>query len=364
MNMRNCSPICRPVQRPEKDGTKWPGCADHIGGDGMTELRDQVAAGTRVLVTGAGGFIGSHLVDSLLSAGHSVTGLDRCPAGDRRVAANLAEALHQPNFTFVHADLCADDLGPLLAECSTVFHLAAIPGVRPSWTRFEDYALANIVGTQRLLDECMRSGVRRVVYASSSSVYGRTTGVSRESDPALPVSPYGVSKLAGELLCLAYAELPERPLTAVALRYFTVYGPRQRPDMAIGRLLTAAHAGSPFQLYGDGTQQRDFTFISDVVDATVAAGRAELPSTVRSAVVNVGGGASVSMAQLVSLVEQIVGRPAPIARMPITPGDMPITAADLTAAHRLLGYRPAVRLADGVRRHAEWLLPPVASVAH
>ena len=204
---------------------------------------------------------------------------------------NLAAAAANPLFTPLCRDLATDRLDDAVDGCDVVFHLAARPGVRPSWgSEFHDYAQSNVLGTQRLLDACVRSGVRRLVYASSSSVYGPADRPSRENDRTSPVSPYGVSKLAAEQLCVAYACRPDNRLSVVALRYFTVYGPRQRPDMAIGRLLFAAYTGLPVTLFGDGSQRREFTYITDVVAATIAASQVDA----QCAVVNIGGGASVS----------------------------------------------------------------------
>lgn len=194
---------------------------------------------SRVLVTGAAGFIGSHLVGALLGRGVRVVGLDRRRVGEHALAdENLTQAVVSPLFTPYCLDLAVDQLDDVVAGCDTVFHLAARPGVRPSWSReFLDYTQTNVLGTHRLLEACTRQGVRRLVVASSSSVYGPADRPSREDDPTCPVSPYGVSKLAAEQLWLAYARRADSPLSAVALRYFTVYGPRRRPDMAIDRVL-------------------------------------------------------------------------------------------------------------------------------
>ncbi|KWV32848.1 hypothetical protein AWV63_10350 [Micromonospora rifamycinica] len=309
---------------------------------------------SRVVVTGAAGFIGSHLVDALLGRGVRVVGLDRRRVGEHALAdENLARAVVNPLFTPYCLDLAVDQLDDVVAGCDTVFHLAARPGVRPSWSReFLDYTQTNVLGTHRLLEACTRQGVRRLVVASSSSVYGPADQPSREDDPTCPVSPYGVSKLAAEQLCLAYARRADSPLSAVALRYFTVYGPRQRPDMAIGRVLFAAYTGFPLTLFGDGSQRREFTYVGDVVTATLAAARLEA----QAAVVNVGGGASVSMLALIDEAARVTGRQVPVKVVAAQPGDVPATAADPTRAHRLLGYWPTVGLHEGLARQAAWLV--------
>jgi nucleoside-diphosphate-sugar epimerase len=309
---------------------------------------------SRVLVTGAAGFIGSHLVDALLARGIRVVGLDRRRLGEHALAdENLARAVANPLFMPYCLDLATDQLDDAVASCDTVFHLAARPGVRRSWSReFLDYTQANVLGTHRLLDACTRQGVRRLVVASSSSVYGPADRPSREDDPTSPVSPYGVSKLAAEQLCLAYARRADSPLSVVALRYFTVYGPRQRPDMAIGRILFAAYTGFPVTLFGDGSQRREFTFVSDVVSATLAAGHLDA----QVAVVNVGGGASVSMLAVIDEATRVTGRQVPVKVVTAQPGDVPTTAADLTRAGRLLGYWPTVGLHEGLARQATWLV--------
>ncbi|MDW5325734.1 NAD-dependent epimerase/dehydratase family protein [Plantactinospora sp. KLBMP9567] len=308
----------------------------------------------RVLVTGAAGFIGSHLVDALLARGVTVIGLDRRRLGEHALAdENLAAAVSNPSFTPCHLDLATDQLDDVVKGCETVFHLAARPGVRQSWgSDFLDYAQTNVLGTHRLLDACVRQGVRRLVFASSSSVYGPTNRPSREGDPTCPISPYGVSKLAAEHLCLAYARRPDSQLSVVALRYFTVYGPRQRPDMLIGRILFSAYTGFPMTLFGDGSQHREFTYISDVVTATIAAAHLD----VRATAVNVGGGASVSMRGVIDEASKVTGRQVPIKVVPAQPGDVPATAADLTRAGRLLGYWPTVGLHEGLARQAAWLV--------
>jgi nucleoside-diphosphate-sugar epimerase len=307
----------------------------------------------RVLVTGASGFIASHLVGALLDSGSCVIAVDRrSPAFDGAACANLSDVLSHPRLTFLPGDLNVLELDPLVEACDTVFHLAAVPGVRSSWGKqFDEYSASNIVATHRLIGACERAGVRRLVFASSSSVYGLALRPSREMDVTSPVSPYGVSKLAAEQLCLAHARRPDTKLTAVALRYFTVYGPRQRADMAITRVLAAAVTGQRVELYGDGTQRRDFTYVSDVVDATLAAASVDA----KAVVVNVGGESSVSLLDIVQMAEQVTGRTVKVSRTGTQPGDVPATAADLTLARVLLDYKPKVTLPDGLSRHVKWL---------
>jgi nucleoside-diphosphate-sugar epimerase len=308
----------------------------------------------RVLVTGAAGFIGSHLVDGLLARGDTVIGLDRrSPADDAAAATNLAEAADHPRFSFQVADLCRAELDSLVVGCDVVFHLAAVAGVRASWgDRFPDYLQSNVMGTFRLLQACERTGVPRLVLASSSSVYGPVNGASRETDPTQPISPYAVSKLAAEQLCLAHAQRPHAATDVVVARYFTVYGPRQRPDMAIGRVLSACLTEVPFELYGDGSQRREFTYVTDAVNATIAA--AACPN--RCAVVNVGGGASASMIDVIGLAGELTGKPVPVTEVAVQPGDVPSTQADLAVAKRLLGYRPRVGLREGMSHQLDWLM--------
>jgi UDP-glucuronate 4-epimerase len=308
----------------------------------------------RALITGAAGFIGSHLAVELLHRGWSVTGLDtRSSASDMVAAENLAELVSDPRFQFVAADVTADDLAILTEGVQVVFHLAAVPGVRRSWgDRFSDYLNCNVLGTQRLLEACAVTDVPRLVFASSSSVYGAGTGKpSRETDLPLPLSPYGVSKLAAERLCLAYASQRGAATSVIALRYFSVYGPRQRPDMAFSRIMRAALSGRAISLYGTGAQRRDFTYISDAVAATIAAATAD----VRAEVVNVASGRCVSLADARKAIARLAGAEVPAQRRVAQPGDVEATAADLTKAAELLDYRPGVDLDDGLQRQWEWL---------
>jgi UDP-glucuronate 4-epimerase len=305
------------------------------------------------IVTGAAGFIGSHVSELLLRRGLRVTGID-CftpyydPAIKRR---NVAELEGWDGFRLVEADLRDADLIDLLAGADLVYHLAAQAGVRGSWAGgFEEYAEHNVIATQRLLEASRRTSVRRVTYASSSSVYGNAMRYpTTEADLPQPYSPYGVTKMAAEQLCVAYAE--NFGLQTASLRYFTVYGERQRPEMAISRLIDAALTGTPFPLFGDGRAVRDFTYVGDIARATVDAGLEDLPA---GAVMNVGGGDPVSMSELIDVVAEAVGRPVPIEQQPSAPGDVTRTGGDTSRAAELLGWRPQVGLAEGVDRQARW----------
>jgi UDP-glucuronate 4-epimerase len=306
------------------------------------------------LVTGAAGFIGSHLAADLLRRDWLVTGVDtRSPASDPVASENLAVLMGDERFRFVAANVTSADLALLLEGVDVVFHMAAVPGVRRSWgDRFADYLTCNVLGTQRLLEACGVVEVPRLVFASSSSVYGQAgRKPSRETDPLSPSSPYGVSKLAAERLCLAYAARPGAATTVVALRYFTVYGPRQRPDMAISRVMRAATSGRTVPLYGTGNQRRDFTYISDAVNATIAAATVEA----RAEVANVGSAHSTLLTDVLDTVAQLSGASVPVLRRVAQPGDVDATAADLTKARALLGYEPKVSLAEGLRRQWDWL---------
>lgn len=308
----------------------------------------------RALITGVAGFIGSHLAAELLRQGWFVTGLDtRSPASDPVAAENLAELTVDRRFQFVPGDVTSADLTIMCEGVRAVFHLAGLPGVRRSWgDRFGDYLACNVLGTQRLLEACAATDVPRLVFASSSSVYGPGDGkASKEDDLPLPLSPYGVSKLAAERLCLAYASQRGAATSVIALRYFTVYGPRQRPDMAFSRIMRAALSGRAVSLYGTGDQRRDFTYVSDAVAATIAAATAEA----RAEVVNVASGRSVPLAEARAVIARLAGTEVAAQRRVAQPGDVDATSADLTTAGSLLGYRPSVELQEGLRRQWEWL---------
>ncbi|MGH9280615.1 MAG: NAD-dependent epimerase/dehydratase family protein, partial [Acidimicrobiales bacterium] len=307
-----------------------------------------------VLVTGAAGFIGSTLCEKLLATGWSVRALDAFTENydARQKHANLAGVLDHPNFTLLQADLVTDPLKGVLDGVDAVVHLAAEPGVSPSWgPGFGRYVERNVHATQRLLDACAPVALRRFVFASSSSVYGDgVTGPVPESTMPRPASPYGVTKLAAEHLVGAYAA---RGLPAVSLRYFSVYGPRQRPDMALHRFIEAALDQCPLTVYGDGSQVRDLTHVADAVAATMAALTADLDA---GAVLNIAGGTPASVGDLVALVGRSLGGIVEIEHRPGRPGDVARTEGSLEAAGRLLRWQPAVGLAEGVARQVEWHL--------
>jgi len=306
------------------------------------------------LVTGAAGFIGSHLSAALLDSGASVTGVDCFTDYYPRAVkeANLATVKGREGFKFVKGALQEMDLKPLLAGVTHVFHLAAQAGVRKSWGRdFDVYTTNNIEATQRLLEALAGVPIERFVYASSSSVYGDEVLLPMKEDAYLqPLSPYGVSKLAAEHLAHLY--WVNHGVPAVSLRYFTVYGPRQRPDMGFQRFFTAVQEGKPITVYGDGEQTRDFTFVADAVAATIAAGNQGIPGRVY----NIGGGSRVTLNHVLDLISKVTGRPVAIRREPDQKGDMRHTYADTSAARRDLGFAPRVTLEEGLTQQYRWIL--------
>jgi len=314
----------------------------------MRSTTQHDASRRRVVVTGGAGFIGGEVSRRLLAAGRGVTVVDRL--GGRRQERSAA-ALADLGAEIVVADLATIDLTDLLRGAGAVVHLAGRPGVQESWGEgFEAYLHDNVAVTGRLLhavaelaDASGADGAPRIVLASSSSVYGAVpTGLVGESTPAAPVSPYGVSKAAVELLASTYAA---RGVPVVALRYFTVYGRGQRPDMAISRMIEATLAGSTFFVRGDGSQQRDFTHVSDAARATIAAIDADLPD---GTVLNVGSGRPVHLLDVIDEVGRLLDRPVPVAPAPDAVGDPARTAADHSLASALLGWTPEVELSDGL----------------
>jgi len=307
----------------------------------------------RALVTGAAGFIGSHLCEHLLDRGAEVIGLDCFTDYYARAIkeANLEGPRTRRGFRFVEARIQDANLPALLDGVTHVFHLAAQAGVRKSWGRdFRTYTTNNVEASQHLLEACVGVYLHRFVYASSSSLYGDAVAIPmREDALPQPVSPYGVTKLAAEHLCSLYHVNHGVPTTS--LRYFTVYGPRQRPDMAFHRFFTAAAHGQPITLYGDGEQTRDFTFVADTVAATIAAGERGVPGRAY----NIGGGSRVSINNVLEIIGRTVGRELEIRREPAQKGDMRDTYADTTLARADLGYAPRVTLEEGLGDEYRWL---------
>ena len=307
----------------------------------------------RALVTGAAGFIGSHLCERLLADGRDVVGID-CLTGYYDPALkrkNLSGFVSNPAFRFVQEDLLDTDLDALLDGCDLVFHEAAQAGVRASWgSEFSIYLRCNLASTQRLLESVRgRDGIK-LVYASSSSVYGRVSELPmRETSLPRPFSPYGVTKLAAEQLVDLYRM--NYGLRAVALRYFTVYGPRQRPDMAFTRFLAAALAGRPLGIYGDGSQTRDFTYVADIVEANMRAAAYEGDEFV----FNVGGGSRVTLKEALRLLEAAAGEPLDLQWLEKQKGDVPDTLAATEKIEREFGFVPGVGLASGLAAQAAWL---------
>jgi nucleoside-diphosphate-sugar epimerase len=306
------------------------------------------------LVTGAAGFVGSHLVERLCADGHETLALDRLPAhGDETRKRERLRSLEEtwPTCRAVVADLRTCDLAELLDGVDVVFHQAGRSGgPRSRVARPGTPVEHDVVVTERLLDAAAGSGIRRFVHASCSSVYGEaSTFPTEEDEPPDPVSPRGVMNLAAEHLCRAYARV--RGVPTVSLRYFTVYGPRQRPDMAIHGLIEAALSGDPFTLFGDGRQIRDFTYVDDVIEANLAATLADVPP---GTVVNIAGGASASLLEVIAMLGRLTGRPIRVAHRPAEVGDVTRTEGSIERARRLMGWRPRVPLAHGLAAQVTW----------
>ena len=307
----------------------------------------------KALVTGAAGFIGSHLSERLLQQGATVTGLDCFTDYYPRALKerNLAGPGAAAGFRLVESSIGDANLATLLDGVTHIFHLAAQAGVRKSWGRdFRVYTVNNVEATQTLLEACVGKPIARLVYASSSSVYGDGVPLPmREDALPQPVSPYGVTKLAAEQLCHLYHV--NHGVPAVSLRYFTVYGPRQRPDMGFSRFFDAALRGTAVQQFGDGRQTRDFTFVRDAVTATVSAATRGAPG----GVYNIGGGSRVTLLDVFELIRRITGRPLRIDLEEAQRGDMRDTFADTTRARADLAFNPTVTLEEGLRAQYDWM---------
>jgi nucleoside-diphosphate-sugar epimerase len=304
------------------------------------------------LITGVAGFVGSHLAERLLADGWRVVGVDAFtdyyPRAEKE--ENVAAAAESPDFELVEADLSSAPLEPLLRARPAIFHLAAQPGVRGSFgDGFPTYLRDNLLATQRLFEAACEAGCARVVWASSSSVYGDAAAYPcREHEtPTAPRSPYGMTKRACEDLAGIYRL---QGLEAVGLRYFTVYGPRQRPDMAIRRLCEAALSRTSFPIYGEGDQIRDFTYVDDVVDATVRAAQADAPPPI----LNVGGSESATLLHVIETIGELAEHEIELDRRPVQRGDVRRTGADTSLARASLGWEPQVRLTEGLAATVEW----------
>jgi UDP-glucose 4-epimerase len=307
---------------------------------------------SRVVVTGAAGFIGSHLCERLLDGGHEVVGIDSFSDYYERAGKeqNLQRAMAHQSFTLHEADLVEADLARLLRGATVVFHLAGQPGVRPSWGgHFDRYVHDNIVATQRLLEALRDVALERFVFASSSSVYGDAEMYpTKESALPRPVSPYGMTKLAAEHLTFVY--MRNFGLPATVLRYFTVYGPRQRPDMAFHRFMEALVEDQEIEIFGDGEQTREFTYVSDAVDGTVKAASADVVGQV----VNLGGGSRVTVNRVLATLEEISRLRARRLYLPAAPGDPRHTGASINLARERLGWEPRVSIRGGLTRQWTW----------
>jgi UDP-glucuronate 4-epimerase len=310
----------------------------------------------RILVTGGAGFIGSHLAERLLVAGHKVAVLDDFndfynPQIKHRNIADFAK-----DVTVHHVDLRDSGLVRNLfhrEKFEVIAHLAARAGVRPSIQHPQLYYDTNVTGTLHLLDAAHMTGVERFIFASSSSVYGvsKTVPFSEDQHLTQTLSPYAATKIAGEFLCSTYSHLYQ--LRVVTLRYFTVYGPRQRPDLAIHQFTRRIHSGQPIEQFGDGSTRRDYTYIDDVIQGTMAALNYEGPLF---DIFNLGESETIQLKELIAAIEKALGKKAKINQLPEQPGDMRLTCADISKAKKLLGYNPTTRLSEGLPRFVEWFL--------
>jgi UDP-glucuronate 4-epimerase len=310
----------------------------------------------RILVTGGAGFIGSHLVEELLAAGHQVAILDDFnDFYDPQIKRDNIAAVSK-NTVIHHVDL-RDSAAVRNVfhreKFETIVHLAARAGVRPSIQYPQLYYDTNVSGTLHLLDAARVTGVERFIFASSSSVYGisKTVPFSEDQHLTQTLSPYAATKIAGEFLCSTFSHLYQ--MRMVALRYFTVYGPRQRPDLAIHQFTRRIYAGQPIDQFGDGTTRRDYTYIDDVIQGTMAALNYD-----RSPfdIFNLGESETIQLNELISAIEKALGKKAKVNRLPEQPGDMPLTCADISKARKLLGYNPITQFNEGLPRFIDWFL--------
>lgn len=309
----------------------------------------------QVLITGAAGFIGSHLAERLLERGDSVIAIDDFndyydPKIKRR---NIEKALQDPHYELHKADVCDEqDIREIFSRQrpDVVVHLAARAGVRPSLKQPNLYHRINVIGSQHILDACREFRPSHLVFASSSSVYGGCTDVPfKEDNPASrPISPYAATKRMNELQAHVYSHI--YGLNVTMLRFFTAYGPRQRPDMAIHKFTRLISAGKPVPRFGDGSTRRDYTYIDDIIDGVICA----VDRPFRYEILNLGESHTTSLSELIDLIAKALGKPADIEELPLQPGDVDITCADITRARELLGYDPKFAMEEGIRRFVEW----------
>ncbi len=307
----------------------------------------------KALVTGCAGFIGSILAEELCKRKYKVIGIDSFENYySRKIKENnLKNLIKNENFKFIEGNVLDINLRPIIEKVDYVFHLAAQPGVRASWGEFfEVYTRNNVLATQRLLEVCKNSSIKKFVYASSSSVYGDSEELPlKEETIPKPISPYGVTKLAAEHLCNLYYKNFKVPV--VSLRYFTVYGERQRPDMAFHKFIKAILEGKEIYIFGDGTQTRDFTYVGDIVEGTILAAESEVVGEV----FNLGGGSRIMLKDAIKTIENIINKEAKIVYREYQKGDMKHTYADITKARKYIGYNPKVKLRYGLEKEVEWI---------
>lgn len=304
------------------------------------------------LVTGCAGFIGSHLTEKLLET-QEVIGIDCFTDYYARHVkeSNIKNYLDNPKFEFIEHDILKTNLSQIVSQVDIVYHLAAQPGVRASWgENFRIYSDNNVLAAQKILEVCKNSGIKKFIYSSSSSIYGDVkTLPMKESDIPRPISPYGVTKLAGEHLCNLYYK--NFGIPTIILRYFSVYGPRQRPDMAFNKFLNAIENDKSILVFGDGKQTRDFTYVSDIVDGTVQAGE----SKVKGETFNLAGGSRISVLETISILEELTGKKVKLKLIENQKGDVRDTYGDISKARQILGYNPQIDIRKGLQFYLKWL---------
>lgn len=309
----------------------------------------------KILVTGGAGFIGSHVCESLVSRGDNILCLDNLnDYYDPKIKqSNIKRLIGSKNFTFIKGDITDIELMKNVfekGEFDKVIHLAACAGVRPSIANPLLYENVNIKGTLNILELCKKFGIKKLVFASSSSVYGdsKKLPLSEKDNVNFPISPYAATKKAGEELCYTYHHLYDIPV--VCLRFFTVYGPRGRPDMAIYKFTNSISEGKTIELYGDGSSSRDYTYVEDIVSGVISA----LDRDLNYEIINLGDSRTIQLMDLVKLIEKNVGKKAKVKFLPTQPGDVFVTYADISKAKKILGYEPKTKIEDGIRKYVAW----------